>query len=223
MQLSDYFRPAAETLTHTQVCMYVSRRQLHTLASTHTHTHENKGDLYMCGYNCDFLHHQMFSQNAAMFGNACSDLMQFYCSQAWYLCVCVHTWAYVTGRPAETCVLRVAPGNAGESNLGSVKAGEMCLSAPREPVSWFLFDRLKLWHQLAPQPPPLTTPSSSSKATNTGCSHCCYLSPVSAFSTNIFPHLAQCYLCCMSNDTHVYGLGIFWLPLSPYGSVQKSY
>lgn len=81
------------------------------------------------------------------------------------VCVCVHTWAYVTGRPAETSVLRVAPGNAGESNLGSVKAGEMCLSAPRELVSRFLFDRLKLWHQPAPQPPPLTTPSSSSKAT----------------------------------------------------------
>lgn len=41
----------------------------------------------------------------------------------------------MTGRLAETCVLCVAPGNAGESNLGSVKAGEMCLSAPRELLS----------------------------------------------------------------------------------------
>lgn len=131
------------------------------------HTCMRTKEIYMCAHNCDFLHHQVFLQNAAMFGNACSDLIQFYCSQAWYLCVCVcvHTWAYVTGRPAETRVLRVAPGNAGESNLGSVKAGEMCLSAPRELVSRFLFDRLKLWHQPAPQPPPLTTPSSSSKAT----------------------------------------------------------
>lgn len=160
MQLSDYFRPAAEALTHS--CM-VPHRQLHTLASTHMH--ENKGDLYMCAYNWDFLHHRAFPENAAMFGTARGDLMQFCCSRAWYLRVCVHTWAYVTGRPAETCVLRVAPGNAGESNLGSVKASEMCLSAPRELVSWFLFDRLKLWHQAAPKPPPLTTPSSSSKAT----------------------------------------------------------
>lgn len=125
------------------------------------------------------------------------------------MCVCVHTWAYVTGRPAETCVLRVAPGNAGESNLGSVKAGEMCLSAPRELVSWFLFDRLKLWHQPAPQPPPLTTASSSSKATTPAVHIAAIYLQLVLFLQTFF---LQCYLYCMGNGTHIYGLSIFWLP-----------
>lgn len=74
------------------------RRQLHTLESAHMQ--ENKGDLYMWAYNWDFLHHQVFPPSAAAFGNACSDLIHFYCSQAWCLCVCVsiHERMWLAGR-----------------------------------------------------------------------------------------------------------------------------
>lgn len=135
MRLSDYFRPAAETFAHTQMCTRVSPRtprQLHTLASTCTR--KNKGARNICTYNCDFLHHQVFPQNAACLGMHAVPYYSFIVVKH-DIFVCSHAWAHVTGRPAETCVLRVAPGNAGESNLGSMKAGKMCLSAPTEPVS----------------------------------------------------------------------------------------
>lgn len=213
MRLSDYFRPAVETFTHTQTCMHVSPRtprQLHILASTCTR--KNKGALNICTYNCDFLHHQVLPQNAACLGMHVVPYYSFIVVKH-DIVVCIHAWTHVTGRPAETCVLRVAPGNAGESNLGSMKAGKMCLSAPREPVSWFLFDRLKRWHQPAPQPPPPTTPSSWSNAAPPVV-HISVISDYFLFF-QCFPHMLEYNLYCMCNDTYIYRFDIFYFHFLP--------
>lgn len=51
-----------------------------------------------------------------------------------YVFVCAHAWVCVTSRPAEACVLCVAPGNAGESNLGPWKPTRCAFLHPE---SWW--------------------------------------------------------------------------------------
>lgn len=113
-----------------------------------------------------------------MFGNAWSELIWFYCSQAWKIermcvclsayictCACVHAWVCVTGRPAEACVLRVAPGNAGESNLGPWKPTRCAFLHPESwRADFFLIGSSP--DTTTPPPPPHPIPTSpSSKAT----------------------------------------------------------
>lgn len=96
MQLSDYFRPAAETLTLTLTCVYYYYYDYYTLWQEHTRKRTKAiyiGVLIIVNF-------YIKCSNAAMFGNACSDLIQFYCSQAWYLrvCVSIHENMWLAGR-----------------------------------------------------------------------------------------------------------------------------
>ena len=115
------------------------------------------------------------------------------------------------------------PGECRWKQSWSVKADEMCLSAPRELASWFLFDRLKPWHQ--PPPPTHTTtpalPSTTALVVHTSAIYSLasckifYTACVTPFipinwtdrtlSMSVFPikHTSLCrHFPCMHTHTH---------------------
>lgn len=100
----------------------------------------------------------------------------------------------------------------------SVKAGEMCLSAPRELANWFLFDRLKPWHQPSPQlSPPLPNPP---QHLQTRPGHWSFTSLLSIVSwLLLYLPLACCNISTIYVSPFIDTFNILWL----YSIMHNSY
>lgn len=103
-----------------------------------------------------------------------------------YVFVCAHAWVCVTSRPAEACVLCVAPGNAGESNLGPWKPTRCAFLHPE---SWwadfFLINSSPDTTSTSNQP---THPFTVKQGQSSGHSHLPHL----------FGNQSLCKLCCFA-------------------------